>query len=659
MLRRHLVPLLLIALGVAHTLAVAPHYHFGSFDDDASYVEMARAIAHGAGPTSHLPQGLPLLSTYPPGYPLLLAPLALVSGHAVWPYRLLSTVLFAVVLGLTWLYLGRRGVSDRTRAGVVGLLALNPVAATFATMVMAEMPFLVVLLVLVLLVDRWERGSALLTRAGVGACLCCPALMLLKQAAIGLVVGLVLWHLARRDARRAAAVALTTAVLLVPLAVIRLVEHTPLLGTRYSDELGGYYSGGLLHRIRDVLPQAFVVYVRDALPRSVVPTAWITGRNHGVLHPVVVLLIVTVAPLVALGFVRWVRHYRDCAVLVVPVYVVESLGWPNVNERRVILVLPFMITWYVLGAGWVRQGLRRAARAMPPALGPASGPVLGVALPAVGALLVVATLVVQLPRDYLFGLGRNTSRPDGSAYMDLLSRLGTPAQVVETDYLWTTSLLTGHRTRNDAFSDGCPGRAAQEAALRADGAAFVISGTLNSGGLGNRCLLRLLYNDPHSAVLYASPTDDASVFELIGAGTVHPGLAGVLGPVRPGVSPGASVTVVAAPLQTPGQRPDDYRLLTVSSSGSAVLTWSWSTPRTVDQLSTGVIAPAGGAVLTRTELQVRTAASSWTTVAAADGTVRFLLDSTPVAAVTGVRLLVEGRGAIAVHDVHALGTPAG
>ncbi|HSS10606.1 MAG TPA: hypothetical protein VLL25_12020, partial [Acidimicrobiales bacterium] len=51
----------LVVLGVVHTLVVARRYHVGSFDDDASYILSARALASGAGLTTKLATGLPLV----------------------------------------------------------------------------------------------------------------------------------------------------------------------------------------------------------------------------------------------------------------------------------------------------------------------------------------------------------------------------------------------------------------------------------------------------------------------------------------------------------------------------------------------------------------------------------------------------------------------
>src|SRR3954470_23057772 len=122
------------AVALAHTLALAPHYHFGSFDDDAGYVEVAHALRAGHGLTSLLPVGLPLAATYPPGFAGLLALLTLFGG-GVTAYRVVTTALFLAVFPLFAVYLRRREVATPVFVVTFVLLALNPVASTFATMV--------------------------------------------------------------------------------------------------------------------------------------------------------------------------------------------------------------------------------------------------------------------------------------------------------------------------------------------------------------------------------------------------------------------------------------------------------------------------------------------------------------------------------------------
>ena len=134
------LPVVTGAVGLLHALLLAPLYHVGSFDDDGSYVLIARALARGVGFGGTLQAGYPLIGTYPPGFPLVLTPVALVAGSATWPYRVLVLVFFLALFPLTDLWLRRIGGSRPLRWSVLLLLALNPVAATYATMVMAELP---------------------------------------------------------------------------------------------------------------------------------------------------------------------------------------------------------------------------------------------------------------------------------------------------------------------------------------------------------------------------------------------------------------------------------------------------------------------------------------------------------------------------------------
>src|ERR1035441_7767364 len=66
-----LVPL---ALQLAHTVAVAPTYHVGSFDDDGNYLMAAHVLASGGWLTTVMPSGATVVANYLPGYPLLLVP---------------------------------------------------------------------------------------------------------------------------------------------------------------------------------------------------------------------------------------------------------------------------------------------------------------------------------------------------------------------------------------------------------------------------------------------------------------------------------------------------------------------------------------------------------------------------------------------------------
>ena len=61
--------LLPLALQLAHTVAVAPTYHVGSFDDDGNYLMAGHVLASGGWLTSVMPSGATVVANYLPGYP--------------------------------------------------------------------------------------------------------------------------------------------------------------------------------------------------------------------------------------------------------------------------------------------------------------------------------------------------------------------------------------------------------------------------------------------------------------------------------------------------------------------------------------------------------------------------------------------------------------
>jgi hypothetical protein len=632
-----------LLLGLVHVALVAPHYFVGSFDDDASYVLTAKALVSGTGLTGSLRSGEVMVGLYPPGYGALLAPLAWLWPHTFTPMRLLSTICFAAVFPLMWVYLGRHGMSTRLRTAALVLLALGPPFATYGTMIMAEAPFLVVLLLLLLAVDRWQESGGVWTRSGLATLVLAATLVWFKQAAVGLVLGLIMWFLLRRlpgSRKRGAALAAFMVAALIPVVVARWVAGIPLGGARYSQELGGFYQGGLFHRLLHVLPSSGWHLLSSAIPATVVPYLQplpIQGHWPDLWKA----LSLVVAGVIVIGAVQWARQYRDAAVPMAVVYLMESILWPFVNERRAILILPLLVAWLVTGGAWL-WGLVR----------PASTRRITVNVVRYGAMVVAAAVVVfpllvQMPRDYLYGWNQNGSHFAGSRYASVLSKLGRPEDVVETDYRSSTALFTGHTTNWNAFVDDQPPvcygpHAVSE--LERDRADFLLLGAVNKPGvMDNSCLSSLTANASWAVEILHTERDNASVYELIGPGTAQPALADALA----GLRPVASVT-----------------------SRSTELTWVFPSARPIAQLSLGQAAATAGAT-TGVELQVEQPDGRWIVEARApsavgDGSGRapYLLavPPTPVP-VMALRVVVEGPSAGAgtqVTDVVALGpAPSG
>ncbi len=157
----------------------------------------------------------------------------------------------------------------------------------------------------------------------------------------------------------------------------------------------------------------------------------------------------TVPVFCVVGAVAWYRRHPRGDSWMVWAYFAETLAYPFTNQRRVILVLPVVVLWYVVGACATGRALL--------ALGGR-----GVGRAAVALSVVVAVLAAGVPtasgftQDYLYGEGRQSSEFAHSPAMALLKALGTPSSVVETDYRGSVAYFTGHRTAWTAFTATTP-----------------------------------------------------------------------------------------------------------------------------------------------------------------------------------------------------------
>lgn len=619
------------ALGVVHVAVVAGRYHVGSFDDDSAYLYMARGIANGTGLFGYLPNGFALVNAYPPGYSYLLAPLMLIfgGGGGFWAERALSIVCYTALFPLTWSFLRRRQIDEVICLVVLVLLALNPVLATYGSMVMAETPFLVVFLGLVFAAERWSRSPSAVTRAGLATVVLAAGSVWLKEAGVGMVAGLVLWLAWSRNWRKAFAAAAGCGVLLLPIAVARLVTGVPLAGARYTTQITGYLGGGIFHELI-VLPMGALEFVFYALFAAVTPTDSPLSNNFAALVVLGGLASASAAVFCVVGAVRWWRRRSNDPVLfLIAAYFLECIAYKYVNERRVLLFLPVAIAWYVLGARatgrWVLQRSGRRGRTDPRAWRRRF---------AAAGFVGVLALAVQFPIDYRVRLGRGTSHPGGSPYMALLARLGQPHDVVATDFVWTTALYTGHPGATAAFKatyTHCSPSAAL-AGLRQDHAAFGLTAEFNAKFVDDACLAKLASSQPWAVTLMRTPWDEATVFEVIGPGTGHPDLQKLAW--------SASRSATAA-------------------SGVATMEWRLPAGSSVTQVSLDGARGAGGRTGGVT-VRLHTP-GGWRSVAASPGAVGaggvpFLLAKVPQGVrADAVSVTVRGAGTARVTDLAVLG----
>lgn len=145
---------------------VWPLYVVGDFNDDASYLGLARSLAQGLPYQDLFEMGAPARSRFPPGYPLCLAPLQWLS-----PQNFLLPRLQAVLFSLAALALFVRTSLRLELKAAALLLAANPFWAFSGSTIMSEGLFTAALLLYLDFMPT-RRGPRQLFVLGLAASLC-------------------------------------------------------------------------------------------------------------------------------------------------------------------------------------------------------------------------------------------------------------------------------------------------------------------------------------------------------------------------------------------------------------------------------------------------------------------------------------------------------
>jgi hypothetical protein len=168
------------------------HYlHTLDFMNDVTYPDLARSILdHGSYQIRLLPE-----TTFPPGFPLILATVGLFLG--LTPATLFPVIAVSATLGLIATYKFLRRVEGRAVAAAISLLLAScPVLFSFGTSIIyPEIPYFLMsmlVLLLALKVDRAERGRSL---SGPAMLLSVTLVLavLIRSVGVALLAGLATW----------------------------------------------------------------------------------------------------------------------------------------------------------------------------------------------------------------------------------------------------------------------------------------------------------------------------------------------------------------------------------------------------------------------------------------------------------------------------------
>src|SRR2546422_796036 len=187
-----------VLVGLFYLATIRTGHDWG--DDFALYIQHARNIGAGAPYAAtgyiynpHNPAIGP--RTYPPGFPLLLAPVVAVFGLELQPMKVVVVLCFVGVL-LMLPRVFQRDLPPRYTAALILVMGLNPYFWDFKDQVLSDIPFLLFML---LSLHAFQRATKV-PLAGVAAAAAIPT------RALGVVVPApfiasepLLWRRVRRD----------------------------------------------------------------------------------------------------------------------------------------------------------------------------------------------------------------------------------------------------------------------------------------------------------------------------------------------------------------------------------------------------------------------------------------------------------------------------
>ena len=360
----------------------------GLYKDDAYYMVLAKSLARGDGYALISSAATPIMPAFPPGFPLLLAPVfAMVPqypGNLFW-LKLISIASMIGTGALTYRYFAGDREIERGKAATIALLTvLTPGFVFLATStVMAECVFTLALIASAVTIERVAHArDAGQSRFGiVVAALTTTAAWLIRSAGLALVAGgaLFLWY--RRGWRAAAGFVAVCAISYAPW-VLYSIAHAPTSAERAAHGGAAVYSyaellqtqqGGDVSSSRvglgevpvrvwtqfvnvfghDLGAVVFPAGYRDAAESGleVFMLSGETGMNAGSMGlgtPVVVLSI-SVSLMMIVGALVVARRRMGVAEFFCVFTIAMVLLLPGRTYRYVLPIAPFLIGYFLIG----------------------------------------------------------------------------------------------------------------------------------------------------------------------------------------------------------------------------------------------------------------------------------------------------------------------
>jgi hypothetical protein len=411
--------------------------------DNAAYLALGKSLASGQGFHSIDEPGSPPGNHFPPGYPLFLSVLLQFSDNLIF-LKAANGALFLAAAVLLLLLLRRLGTPPLFALGVSMALLANSHLVRFATILMSEIPFVVIAMgALLLLLQlptegedrpwkswRWWLLAALLVYG-----------YYVRTAGVALLFG-VLVHFAWNRRWQSTALTLVAFVAGVVPWILRgkalggnSYIHQLFSVNPYRPELGQAGFGDLVHRfvenftryLHAEIPSALFPFLKVSYEGPVAAGEWIIG----------VLLV---------GLIGWGLWKLPSGRTAVGAYLVGSFGilllWPEVwsGVRFMLGILPLLLALSLWGAHVL---VRDVSGWQPPALWP---------------VLIAVALVFSSSLAEVRAQAKAEYPPAWQAYVRLAEwvRDNTPANTVvvarkpQLFWVWSQRQTASYRLTTDA-----------------------------------------------------------------------------------------------------------------------------------------------------------------------------------------------------------------
>jgi hypothetical protein len=307
---------LVTVVAVALVLAVLrfDSFQVGAYSDDAHYIVLAKSLADGQGYRLINFPDAPAEWAFPPGWPLLLAPLvALFQGDLTILKVLPFTLWLASILLAYLLFCGIPDfISTPYQIILVGLVALNPAVVGVSHMMMSETAFLFFSLLTLWLMQKWNANAQRTSRDWLLVCVGLSAAytQLIRTIGLALIAAIILYLLAQRRLRQVGIVAASIAVVALSQLWLNLGNGGSLISPGYESQVFG---SGLVAKLAQAWDN-FQTYLKEMISNSIVPafgpnvTTLFDGLSLGWLPVVANVLILAV---VTIGFIVSIRYMKE------------------------------------------------------------------------------------------------------------------------------------------------------------------------------------------------------------------------------------------------------------------------------------------------------------------------------------------------------------